>query len=317
MGLCISQLNFEREKQGSGKRKQWYKMSPRIVLITGCSTGIGRATAISLAQDPEKSFKVYATMRNLDKRGDLEQAAGECFGTTLFIETLDVCSDESVTEIVEKILAREGRIDILVNNAGVSAMGIMELMPMEIVRNVFETNFFGTMRMIRAVTPHMKSRMEGHIVNVSSVYGLMGCPFNEFYTASKFAVEGFSEAIGPVLEEFNIRLSLVQPGPVKTAILQRGKELREKLDFSRADERSKELLTQTVKKVHNDFQTKLQSSEEVADLIKAVLQAQKPSFRNLTNDNFAPNVFGAKFADMSGDDVIRKISQRFLHENNN
>ena len=84
-------------------------------------------------------------------------------------------------------------------------MGVMEMIPMDIARNVFETNFFGTMRLMRAVIPHMKARMEGHIVNISSVYSLMGCPFSEYYTASKFAVEGFSEAMGPTLEKFNIR----------------------------------------------------------------------------------------------------------------
>ena len=88
-------------------------MSQRVVLITGCSTGIGYALAILLAKDPNKSFKVYATMRNLEKRVQLEETAGECLETTLFIEELDVCSDTSVTELVDKLIAREGRIDIL------------------------------------------------------------------------------------------------------------------------------------------------------------------------------------------------------------
>ena len=91
------------------------------------------------------------------------------------------------------------------NNAGVPLAGIMEVIPMDMVRNLFETNFFGTVRTMRAVIPHMKSRMEGHVVNISSVFGLMGGPFAEYYTASKFAVEGFSEAMAPILEKFNVR----------------------------------------------------------------------------------------------------------------
>ena len=84
-------------------------------------------------------------------------------------------------------------------------VGIMEVIPMDMVRNVFETNFFGTVRMMRTVIPHMKARMEGHVVNLSGTAGLIGHPFMEYYTASKFAVEGFSEAMAPILEKFNIK----------------------------------------------------------------------------------------------------------------
>ena len=103
-------IPFRHERPGLNTT---FKMSQRVVLITGCSTGIGYALAILLAKDPNKSFKVYATMRNLEKRVQLEETAGECLETTLFIEELDVCSDTSVTELVDKLIAREGRIDIL------------------------------------------------------------------------------------------------------------------------------------------------------------------------------------------------------------
>ena len=113
IGLCILHLNLDKGKQEGEEEEQWCKMTPRVALITGCSTGIGLALAALLAKDPDKNFKVYATMRNPDKRGQLEEAAAECLGSTLFVEALDVCSDGSVTQLVEKLIAKEGRIDIL------------------------------------------------------------------------------------------------------------------------------------------------------------------------------------------------------------
>ena len=103
-------IQFRHQRPGLNTT---FKMSQRVVLITGCSTGIGYALAILLAKDPNKSFKVYATMRNLEKRVQLEETAGKCLETTLFIEELDVCSDNSVAELVDKLIATEGRIDIL------------------------------------------------------------------------------------------------------------------------------------------------------------------------------------------------------------
>ncbi|XP_072039360.1 retinol dehydrogenase 8-like [Amphiura filiformis] len=180
-------------------------MAPKIVVITGCSSGIGLETAVHLAKDKENRFKVYATMRNLTKKDQLETAAGSTLYKTLFIRELDVTKENSIVEFIDKINQEEGRVDVLVNNAGIAHLGVVETVPMDQIRAVYETNVFGLIRLTQAVIPGMKSRRSGHIINVSSAAGLVGMPFNAIYASSKFAVEGFSESIAPLLKKFGIR----------------------------------------------------------------------------------------------------------------
>ncbi|KAG2461100.1 RDH8 dehydrogenase, partial [Polypterus senegalus] len=145
-------------------------MAQKVVLITGCSSGIGLTTAVTLARDPQNRFKVIATMRNLNKRDKLEEAAGDTLNQTLEIKQLDVCDEKSIQECINSIPDRH--IDILVNNAGVGMIGPIECQTIEEMRVVFETNFFGVVRMIKEVYPDMKKRKSGHIVIISSVMGL-------------------------------------------------------------------------------------------------------------------------------------------------
>ncbi|KAI6059990.1 retinol dehydrogenase 8 [Aix galericulata] len=173
---------------------------------------------------------VIATMRDLSKKGKLEEAAGPALGKTLSIQRLDVCSDGSVAECLSSVPG--GRVDVLVNNAGVGHVGPVESISVEEMKRVFETNFFGAVRMIKAVLPEMKRRRSGHIVVVSSVMGLQGeapkrgtmatmvvlgggfahpepsfpsgIVFNDVYAASKFAVEGFCESLAVQLLQFNV-----------------------------------------------------------------------------------------------------------------
>ncbi|NXN34075.1 RDH8 dehydrogenase, partial [Nycticryphes semicollaris] len=145
---------------------------------------------------------VIATMRDLRKKEKLEQAAGAALGKTLSIQRLDVCSDSSVAECMGSIPG--GRVDVLVNNAGVGHVGPVESISVEEMKSIFETNFFGAVRMIKAVLPDMKRRQSGHIVVISSVMGLQGIVFNDVYAASKFAVEGFCESLAVQLLQFNV-----------------------------------------------------------------------------------------------------------------
>ncbi|NXK82684.1 RDH8 dehydrogenase, partial [Amazona guildingii] len=145
---------------------------------------------------------VIATMRDLRKKTDLEHAAGSALGQTLCIQRLDVCSDRSVAECMGSIPG--GRVDVLVNNAGVGHVGPVESISVEEMKGIFETNFFGAVRMIKAVLPAMKERRSGHIVVVSSVMGLQGVVFNDVYAASKFAIEGFCESLAVQLLQFNV-----------------------------------------------------------------------------------------------------------------
>ncbi|KAJ7388917.1 hypothetical protein OS493_035065 [Desmophyllum pertusum] len=149
-------------------------MAPKIVLISGCSSGIGLATAVFLAKDAEKRFKVYATMRNLAKKGQLEEEGKEYLGDTLIIKQMDVCSDESVEKTVKEVFDTEGRIDVLFNNAGISGIFAVESIPISKAQEMFDVNFFGTLRLIKAVLPSMKARQGGHIINNSSIAGVVG-----------------------------------------------------------------------------------------------------------------------------------------------
>jgi NAD(P)-dependent dehydrogenase (short-subunit alcohol dehydrogenase family) len=170
------------------------------VLVTGCSTGIGRAAAEELAR---RGHDVIATARRPETLEDLDAAARLA---------LDVVDDASVARALEAA----GRIDGLVNNAGSSAGGPVEKVPLDAVRKMFETNFFGAARMIQAVVPGMREQGGGVIVNVSSIAGRVGPPLTGFYAASKFALEGLSEVMHMELAHFGIRTAIVEPGFIDT-----------------------------------------------------------------------------------------------------
>jgi NAD(P)-dependent dehydrogenase (short-subunit alcohol dehydrogenase family) len=176
-----------------------------VALVTGASSGIGRATALALV---DAGFAVVGTSRNAAKAEPLA-------GVTLL--DLDVVSDESVRSLVEEVIERFGRIDVLVNNAGVGAVGAGEESSIDQTREVFDINVFGLIRMANAVLPHMRARGSGRIVNVSSVLGLIPAPFMAVYAATKHAVEGYSESVDHELREHGIRMLLVEPAYTSTA----------------------------------------------------------------------------------------------------
>ncbi|XP_063084696.1 retinol dehydrogenase 8 isoform X2 [Cavia porcellus] len=153
-------------------------------------------------------------MRDLGKKEALEAAAGDALGKTLTVAQLDVCDDASVAQCLSHI--QGGDVDVLVNNAGVGLVGPLEGVSIATMQSVFDTNFFGAVRLVKAVLPGMKRRRRGHIVVVSSVMGLQGVVFNDVYAASKFALEGFFESLAIQLLQFSISISLVEPGPVAT-----------------------------------------------------------------------------------------------------
>jgi NAD(P)-dependent dehydrogenase (short-subunit alcohol dehydrogenase family) len=190
-------------------------MAP-IALVTGTSTGIGLSASILLAK---AGFEVIATLRNPEERAKALRSRAETEGVRLDIRELDVASDESVRQCVDGVLQRHGRIDVLVNNAGVGYFGSLEHTSMEALRRTMEVNFFGVWRVTQAVFPSMRERRSGRILTVSSISGLVGQPFGEAYSASKFAVEGFMESLSQVARELGIHVSLIQPGPVATEFI--------------------------------------------------------------------------------------------------
>uniref|UniRef100_A0A673MU88 Zmp:0000001048 n=1 Tax=Sinocyclocheilus rhinocerous TaxID=307959 RepID=A0A673MU88_9TELE len=176
-------------------------MGARKVLVTGCSSGIGLAVAVRLAKDELRRFKVVATMRDLDRREALEKAAGETLNRSLEIRQLDATCEDSIRECVNSLSDR--RVDVLVNNAGVGMIGSLECQSVSDMQELFSTNFFGLVRLVKELLPDMKQRQSGHIVVMSSVLGFQGLLFNDVYAASKFAVEGFCESLAVQAMKFN------------------------------------------------------------------------------------------------------------------
>lgn len=176
----------------------------KVVLITGCSTGIGRDLAQRLTQS---GYTVAATARKMETLEPVPAA--------LKLQ-LDVTSQRSVDEAVARTIKQFGRIDVLVNNAGYALRGAVEEVPVEQVQEMFDANVFGVMRMIRAVVPHMRHQKAGRIINISSIVGRLVTPVNGTYSSTKFALEALSNALRLELAPFGIRVVLVEPGSIRT-----------------------------------------------------------------------------------------------------
>lgn len=185
----------------------------KIILITGTSTGIGLETAIQLA---EQGHKVYASMRNLEKSALLQETAAKR-NVKINILQLDVLNDQSIENCMAEIIKNDQSIDVLINNAGAGFIRTMEQASMDEIKHVMDINFYGPIRCCKAVLPHMRKQKSGHIINISSVGGLVGQPVNEIYCAAKFALEGLTESLATYLEPyFGIHISLIEPGGVIT-----------------------------------------------------------------------------------------------------
>ena len=178
----------------------------KAVLITGCSTGIGRATAERLAK---KGWAVYATARKPESIADLEQPGCKTL-------TLDVTNEDSMRAAVEQVEQAEGAVWALVNNAGYSQSGALETVPMDQLRRQFETNVFGLLRMCQLVLPKMREQRDGRIVNLSSMGGRLTFPGGGAYHATKYAVEGLSDVLRFEVAGFGIHVVVIEPGLIRT-----------------------------------------------------------------------------------------------------
>jgi len=182
------------------------------VLVTGSSSGIGKSTAIEFAKDDR--FKVWATMRSTDQ-WDAEPR------DNLIVAEMDVTMEESVDAVVSRIIAVEGRIDIVVNNAGYGVAGCLEVVHLEEAKQLFDVNVWGVVRVMQSVLPHMRKQRSGHLIQVSSTSGIRGIPCMEFYTGSKFALEGITDSMRYSLSAFNISVTNLNAGPVKSGFTSR------------------------------------------------------------------------------------------------
>jgi NAD(P)-dependent dehydrogenase (short-subunit alcohol dehydrogenase family) len=187
------------------------------ILVTGCSSGIGLATALALGR---AGHTVFATMRDPERGPQLRQTI-EKDKLPVSILKLDVTSDDSVAAAFSAAFSKAGFIDALVNNAGAEANGSIEELPVETFRAVMETNYFGSLRCIKACLPEMRKRRSGCIVNVSSVAGRIASSPMAPYTASKFALEAMSEVLAQEMKAFNVRVAIVEPGIIDTPMARR------------------------------------------------------------------------------------------------
>lgn len=199
--------------------------SGRTAIVTGASSGIGRASAEALVK---AGFTVFGTSRKRVNNGPV--------GVTML--TADVTDDESVKQLIGDVLAKTGRIDLLVNNAGLGMLGGAEESSVGQVQALFDVNVFGVMRMTNAVLPAMRQSGKGHIINMSSVLGIVPAPYSAHYSATKHALEGYSESLDHEARAFNVRVSLIEPAYTRSSFDDNAFEPNSKLpeyDKIRAD----------------------------------------------------------------------------------
>lgn len=234
--------------------------NPKTVLITGASSGVGQATARLLAQ---KGYKVFGTSRN-------PVGAGSTPNVTML--ALDVRSDESAAACVQAVINQAGRLDVLVNNAGYELAGALEETSMEEAKAQFETNFFGVLRMVNAVLSLMRQQKAGHIINISSLAGLTSVPFTGVYSASKFALEGYTEALRQEVSPFNIKVSQIEAGFLKTTMSQHRQAAARQID-EYAPQRQRALA------VIREREEKSPGPELVAETVLKIIASDTPRLR--------------------------------------
>ncbi|MBP2579970.1 NAD(P)-dependent dehydrogenase (short-subunit alcohol dehydrogenase family) [Streptomyces sp. PvR006] len=265
-------------------------MSDKVVLITGTSSGIGLAAAVSAAR---AGFTTVATLRD-PARADALRKAAELAGVELDIRRLDVTDAASVEECVAGVVADHGRLDAVVNNAGAGHVGTIENESVDEVRQVMEVNFFGVVTVTKAVMPHLRAT-GGRLLTVTSVGGVIGQPFNEAYCAAKFAAEGFMESLAPVAATAGVTVAVIEPGAVASEFVAnvgiRESAVAEAGVYGTA-------LANYLGRTRGAFAA-AQTSEAVGEAITEALTTDRPAFRIQTSDA-ARTFVGAKLADLDG-----------------
>jgi NAD(P)-dependent dehydrogenase (short-subunit alcohol dehydrogenase family) len=294
----------------SNSNKPNGEITHRVAVVTGSSSGIGFETALLLARS---GFHTYATMRNLEKSKNITEIANT-EKLPLRVVQLDVNDDISVKDAIDKIVgaaaAENKRIDILVNNAGYGLFGPLEDTSIEEIKAQFETNFFGVIRVTQQVLPVMRKQNSGGgtIVNVSSVGGRIGIPILSAYQSTKFALEGLSESMSYELEPFGIRVVIIEPGFVRTNIINSSTSAEKALD-------PKSPYFPLMQKVKNHFKSMMENAssssppEEVAKVILQAITSENPQLR-YTVGNDAATIIQARM-NMPDKEFKKMIMQNF------
>jgi NAD(P)-dependent dehydrogenase (short-subunit alcohol dehydrogenase family) len=278
-----------------------------VAVVTGSSSGIGFETALLLARS---GFHTYATMRNLEKSKNITEIANT-EKLPLQVVQLDVDDDRSVKNAINKIVAaaENKRIDVLVNNAGYGLFGSLEDTLIEEIKAQFETNFFGVIRVTQQVLPVMrKQNSGGTIVNVSSVGGRIGVPVLSAYQSTKFALEGLSESLSYELEAFGISVVIIEPGFIRTNIINSSTSAEKALD-------PKSPYFPLMQKVKNHFKSMMENAssssppEEVAKVILQAITSENPQLR-YTVGNDAATIIQARM-NMPDKEFRKMVIQNF------
>jgi NAD(P)-dependent dehydrogenase (short-subunit alcohol dehydrogenase family) len=283
------------------------EITHRVAIVTGSSSGIGFETALLLARS---GFHTYATMRNLEKSKNITEIANT-EKLPLQVVQLDVDDDRSVKNAINKIVAaaENKRIDVLVNNAGYGLFGSLEDTLIEEIKAQFETNFFGVIRVTQQVLPVMrKQNSGGTIVNVSSVGGRIGVPVLSAYQSTKFALEGLSESLSYELEPFGISVVIIEPGFIRTNIINSSTSAEKALD-------PKSPYFPLMQKVKNHFKSMMENAssssppEEVAKVILQAITSENPQLR-YTVGNDAATIIQARM-NMPDKEFRKMVIQNF------
>jgi len=232
-----------------------------VILITGASSGIGKSSAEYLAK---KGNIVYGTSRK----------EMESNHENIFFLQMDVTDRESVKKGISRIIEEQGKIDTVINNAGIGILGALELATEKEIRLQMETNFYGTVNVCSEVIPHFRKQNKGKIINISSVGGVMGLPYQGFYSASKFAVEGYSEALSLELHQFNIRVVIIEPGDFNTGFT--SNRLISDATINDVDYKAS---VETTLKIIKKEESNGCHPDKIAKLINKIIRKKKPRFR--------------------------------------
>ncbi|OLE26203.1 MAG: short-chain dehydrogenase [Catenulispora sp. 13_1_20CM_3_70_7] len=266
----------------------------RVVLITGCSSGIGLDTAVAAAG---VGFRVVATMRDPDKGDALLKAASEV-GVAVDVRRLDVTDTASIDACLAEVVSQYGRLDAVVNNAGgANSFATVETATMAEYRANLEVNFFGVVAVTRAALPHLRASA-GRVVTVGSTRGLIGQPFNEGYSAAKFAVEGFFESLAPTVAEFGVSVVIVEPGPVLGTAWGPNSGLTREGLLEAAGPYA-EVLERYMAWVARSGYPGAQNAAEVAEVVVEALLAEDPDFR-IPTSQWVRDYAALKLVDVTG-----------------
>lgn len=246
----------------------------KVAVVTGSSTGIGFETALLLARS---GFHTYATMRD-PKKSKIANAEN----LPLEVLQLDVNDDTSVKSAIGKIIAENNRIDVIVNNAGYGLFSPLEDVTLDQVREQFETNFFGVIRVMHEVIPTMRKQRSGTIVNVSSLVGRVGLPLSSAYVATKFALEGLSESMRYELNEFGINIILIEPGVIKTNFME---NLKTAEKASKSESPYADFVDSATKEFGKMMNSRSSSPKIVAEAVLRAIKSKEPEFRYVAGED--------------------------------